>query len=177
MRKGCTVFKKGFAGFSLQASESGRAMVGVTRLIRMASPVLLRAIQLAATLAKQGRRVCLVDAGGQCNILCLLLSPLVSCSFWVYEGIVTDPRQNNVYPSRPNILSTLAISACMKGCPISRSFTRSHANGGGLRTHSADELDARHDSSQRVNAGQVVVTAQLWWRRVGKALCRGRSGE
>ena len=73
MRKGCTVFKKGFAGFSLQASESGRAMVGVTRLIRMASPVLLRAIQLAATLAKQGRRVCLVDAGGVCCLFCFFV--------------------------------------------------------------------------------------------------------
>ena len=76
LQEGC------FSDFSLQASESGRAIVGVTRAMRMASPDLPRAIQLPATLAKQGRRVCLVDADGQCisSVCCLFcFCPFCSC--------------------------------------------------------------------------------------------------
>ena len=48
---------------------------------------------------------------------------------------------------------------------MSRSNTPSLAEGGVLGTLSADELNARHDSFQGVDADQVVVTAQaLWWR-------------
>ena len=48
---------------------------------------------------------------------------------------------------------------------MSRSFTPSLAEGGVLRTLSADELNKRQDSFQGVDADQVVVTAQLlWWR-------------
>ena len=120
MRKGCTVFKKGFAGFSLQASESGRAMVGVTRLIRMASPVLLRAIQLAATLAKQGRRVCLVDAGGQwCMLPFLFLCPFCSCDCVALKlrSLCNHPprlRRFAVIEYKP----TFSVSCCLLWSPV-----------------------------------------------------------
>ena len=43
--------------------------------------------------------------------------------------------------------------------------TLSRRGGRLLHTHSADELNARHDSVQGVDADQVGVTAQvLWWR-------------
>ena len=48
---------------------------------------------------------------------------------------------------------------------MSRSITPSLAEGGVLRTLSADELNKRQDSFQGVDADQVGVTAQLlWWR-------------